>query len=219
MNLVTKAERVLLVVGLLLLAVYGLAELDRVVASRVAVARFRSTQKSSSAGVNQGASSKSESSVDFSLWSEERIRAYIDSLANVSDPPVAVLKIERLRIETPVFNGTDELILNRGAGRIIGTGRPGAGGNMGISGHRDGFFRALKDIRIGDSIVLDLADGRSETFVVDEIQIVTPDNVDILMPRAAPSVTLVTCYPFYFIGSAPKRFIVQGSLQKPKASH
>lgn len=219
MNLVTKAERALLVVGLLLLAVYGLAELDQVVASRAALARFRSTQKSSSTGVNQGASSKSESSVDFSLWSEERIRAYIDSLANVSDPPLAVLKIDRLRIETPVFNGTDELILNRGAGRIIGTGRPGAGGDMGISGHRDGFFRALKDIRIGDSIGLELADGRSETYVVDEIQIVTPDNVDILMPRAAPSLTLVTCFPFYFIGSAPKRFIVQGSLQKPKASH
>ena len=125
-----------------------------------------------------------------------------------------MLRIKRLGIETPIFNGTDELTLNRGAGRIIGTGVPGKGGNIGISAHRDGFFRSLKDVRLGDSIVLELAGGVTETYVVDEIQVVTPENVEVLKPRAAPSVTLVTCYPFYFIGSAPKRFIVQGSFRK-----
>ena len=212
-----KIELALLLTGLMLLGVYGLAEIDRMIESRAALFRFRAIPNTASAGDKSSAASKrSESSVDFSLWSEVRIEAYLDSLTKDFDPPLAVLRIERLGIEVPVFNGADELTLNRGAGRIIGTGRPGEGGNIGISAHRDGFFRALKDVRIGDSIVLELPGGKTETYLVDELQIVTPDNVEILKPRAAPSVTLVTCYPFYFIGSAPERFIVQGSLQTNK---
>jgi len=208
----------LLLVGLALLSVYATAEIHRSVASRAALASFRANQKTTSAGDKQGVgqdvgSQSSESSIDFRLWSPERIAAYIDSLKKDFDAPLAVLRIDRLRIEVPLFNGTDDLTLNRGAGRIIGTGVPGEGGNVGISAHRDGFFRSLKDIRLGDSIVLELPGPKTETYVVDEIQIVTPDNVEVLKPRAAPSVTLVTCYPFYFIGSAPKRFIVQGSIQ------
>ena len=216
MKSLNKIERMLLLAGFALLAVYGMAEIHRMILSRAALARFRVIQN---AGDKPGAASKkSDSSVDFRLWSEERIKAYLDSLTKISDPPLAVLRITRLRIEAPIFNGTDDLMLNRGAGRIIGTGPPGGGGNMGISAHRDGFFRALKDVRLGDSIVLELAGGKTETYIVDEIQVVTPDNVEILKPRAAPSVTLVTCYPFYFIGSAPKRFIVQGSLWNGKTS-
>ena len=207
-------ERMLLLVGLALLSVYATAEIHRSVASRAAVASFRAIQKIPSAEDKQGIESQStESSIDFRLWSPERIAAYIDSLKKNFDPPLAVLRIDRLRIEVPLFNGTDDLTLNRGAGRIIGTGVPGEGGNVGISAHRDGFFRSLKDVKLGDSIVLELPGPKTETYVVDEIQIVTPENVEVLKPRAAPSVTLVTCYPFYFIGSAPKRFIVQGSLQ------
>jgi sortase A len=213
MKVMNRGERALLVVGLLLLAIYTTSEVYRVAAARVALARFRATQTTVSSGNRAAASKKSGSNVDFSLWSDARIQAYLESLGIVSDLPVAVLQIPKLHIDVPVFNGTDDVILNRGAGRIIGTGVPGEGGNVGISAHRDGFFRALKDIRIGDSIALQLPDGTTEKYRVDEIQIVTPENVDILRPRAAPSVTLVTCYPFYFIGSAPKRFIVQGSLQ------
>lgn len=214
MRSLKKVERLLLLTGLALLSVYAMAEIHRLVVSRAALVSFRAIQKTTSAGDKQGVGSQqSESSVDFRLWSAERIEAYLESLTKNFDPPLAVLRIERLRIEAPVFNGTDELTLNRGAGRIIGTGVPGEGGNIGISAHRDGFFRSLKDVLIGDSIVLELASGETGTYVVDEIQIVTPENVEVLKPRAAPSVTLVTCYPFYFIGSAPKRFIVQGSLR------
>ena len=213
MKSMNRGERALLLVGLSLLALYTMSEVYRVAAARVAMARFRAIQTTASSGSRAAASKRSGSNVDFSLWSEARIQAYLESLATDSDLPVAVLRIPKLHIEVPVFNGTDDLILNRGAGRIIGSGLPGEGGNIGISAHRDGFFRALKDVRIGDSIELELAAGSTETYRVDEIQIVWPDNVEILNPRAAPSVTLVTCYPFYFIGSAPKRFIVQGSLQ------
>ncbi len=214
MRSLKRVERVLLLAGLALLSVYAISEIQRLVVSRAALVSFRAIQKTTSAGDKQGtASQQSKSSVDFRLWSAERIEAYLESLTKNFDPPLAVLRIDRLRIETPVFNGTDDLTLNRGAGRIIGTGVAGEGGNIGISAHRDGFFRSLKDVRMGDSIVLEVAGGKTETYIVDEIQIVTPENVEVLKPRAAPSVTLVTCYPFYFIGSAPKRFIVQGSLR------
>jgi sortase A len=111
----------------------------------------------------------------------------------------------------PVFEGTDELQLNRGVGWIAGTARPGQDGNIGIAGHRDGFFRALKDVKTGDKLDISTLHGLRR-YAVDEIEIVTPDNVGVLQRRAAPSVTLVTCYPFYFIGDAPQRWIVHARL-------
>src|SRR5215469_851377 len=84
-------------------------------------------------------------------------------------------------------------------------------GNIGISGHRDGFFRGLKDIREGDGIELVTATG-TDTYTIDHIVIVKPTDVSVLAPRPRPSITLVTCYPFYFVGSAPQRYIVQASM-------
>jgi sortase A len=124
--------------------------------------------------------------------------------------PLALLRISKIHLVAPVFNGTDDLTLNRGVGRIAGTVHVGAKGNLGIAGHRDGFFRGLKDLRMGDKIDLVLPD-RTETYVVDNIQIVDPANVGVLRPEPVFSLTLVTCYPFYFIGSAPQRYIVHGS--------
>ena len=85
----------------------------------------------------------------------------------------------------------------------------GESGNIGIAGHRDGFFRALKDIAMGDLITLSSRTATT-TYSVDQIEIVTPEDVSVLAPRAGPSVTLVTCYPFYYSGDAPQRFIVHG---------
>jgi sortase A len=118
-------------------------------------------------------------------------------------------------LEVPVFEGTDDFTLNLGAGRIIGTAKPGSSGNIGIAAHRDGFFRGLKDIQEGDEIDLVTA-GRRAAYLVDSIRIVTPDDVSVLHARERPSLTLVTCYPFYFVGSAPNRYIVQASLTYPK---
>jgi sortase A len=124
-----------------------------------------------------------------------------------------LLEIEKIHLEVPVFNGTDEPMLNRGVGRIIGTARPGERGNMGIAGHRDGFFRALKDVAVGDAVDLITTDARRR-YKIDNITIVTPDDVTILRSRNLPTLTLVTCYPFYFHGSAPQRYILQCSLNK-----
>lgn len=148
---------------------------------------------------------------DFSLWSEKRIRGYQESLAAHFAPALALLRIPKIDLEVPILEGTDDISLNRAVGHIAGTPRPGENGNVGIAGHRDGFFRGLKDVGTGDAIEIITPDG-VDRYSIDEITVVDPANVAVLAPRAKPSITLVTCYPFYFIGSAPQRYIVRASL-------
>ena len=148
---------------------------------------------------------------DYALWSSKRIGDYHEGNVQRDDPPLAILSIARLELKVPVYNGTDEINLNRGAGRIKGTARIDSPGNLGIAGHRDGFFRVLKDIEIGDSIDMLTYQGNKE-FVVSSISIVDPTDVSVLAPTDETSITLVTCYPFYFVGHAPKRYIVKGEL-------
>ncbi len=150
--------------------------------------------------------------VDFSLWGKNRIHAYLASLSLKVDAPIAVLSIPRLALRAPVFDGTDDLTLDRGLGRVDGTDRPGGEHNLGIAGHRDGFFRGLKDIRQGDAIEIERADGK-DIYVVESTTIVDPSDVSVLEPGAKSSLTLITCYPFYFVGDAPSRFIVRASLK------
>jgi sortase A len=148
---------------------------------------------------------------DYSLWSSKRVADYQAGNAQRDDPPLAVLSIDRLDLKVPVYNGTDEVNLNRGAGRIKGTAWIDSPGNLGVAGHRDGFFRVLKDIEIGDSIEMLTHKGPSQ-YVVSSISIVDPTDVSVLASGENSSITLVTCYPFYFVGHAPKRFIVKGDL-------
>jgi sortase A len=155
----------------------------------------------------------SSDAVDFSLWAPKRIQAYKESLFLKKDLPLAVLHIDKLVLSVLVFEGTDDLTLNRGVGRIIGTALPGEPGNIGIAGHRDGFFRGLKDIAVGDAVELTTPKQKA-IYTVDQIEIVTPSDVHVLEPRGTPSLTLVTCYPFYFIGDAPKRYIVHASISR-----
>jgi LPXTG-site transpeptidase (sortase) family protein len=147
-------------------------------------------------------------SADTSTWSAQRISDWESAVAKGGDAPDAVLSIEPLDIRVPVFNGATDLNLNRGVARIIGTGRIGEPGNLGIAGHRDGFFRPLKDIKIGDRLTLETLDG-TEEYAVASIDIVDPSALHVLAPTETPSVTLVTCYPFYHVGNAPQRFIVR----------
>jgi sortase A len=144
---------------------------------------------------------------DFSDWSEKRITEYRDSLAASSDLPLAVLSIDALKIKVPVYDGANDLNLNRGVARIKGTARIGENSNLGIAGHRDGFFRGLQNISVGDRVSLDTLSGQTQ-YRVTRIQIVYPDDVFVLDPTNSRTLTLVTCYPFYFVGSAPKRYIV-----------
>ncbi|MEO8196172.1 MAG: class D sortase [Thermoanaerobaculia bacterium] len=149
-----------------------------------------------------------EPAVDQSLWSAGRIAKYCESLGQLSAPPLAVLRIPRIGLEVPVLAGTDEFTLNRAVGNIAGTAAPGEPGNVGIAGHRDGFFRGLKDLEVGDRLEIETLKGR-QGYVVTTIRIVDPTEVQVLDPTPMPALTLVTCYPFYYVGKAPQRFIVQ----------
>ena len=152
------------------------------------------------------------SAPDQSLWTEQRIRQYEASLAVGAEPPLAVMNIGRLGIEVPVYDGTDDFNLNRGVARIEGTAMVDAAGNLGIAGHRDSFFRGLKDIQIGDDIELLTTQGR-QTYAVSSIEIVEPTDVWVLEPTEKRTITLVTCYPFYYVGHAPKRYIVKATAE------
>jgi len=145
---------------------------------------------------------------DQRLWSPERVHAWSETLHLAGPPPLAILKIERLGIEVPVLEGTDDNILDRGAGHIADTAAPGADGNSGIAAHRDGFFRPLKDAQVGDIIELTTPRGTTR-FRIERTWIVEPEDVSVLDPTPGAALTLVTCYPFYFVGSAPQRFIVR----------
>ena len=143
-----------------------------------------------------------------SLWSTVRINAYRDVSGKPAAPPVAMLRIPKIGLEVPVLPGTDDRTLDYGVGLIEDTAEPGAEGNSGIAGHRDGFFRGLKDIVRGDRIRLETLRG-TYTYRVERTWIVPPEDVSVLDPTPVSSLTLVTCYPFYFQGSAPLRFIVR----------
>ena len=149
---------------------------------------------------------------DQKLWSASAIKNYEESFKVVKDLPLAVLNIDKLNIQVPVYNGTDEVTLDRGVGRIKGTARINGEGNLGIAGHRDGFFRPLKDIVIGDYMELLTSTG-SVNYKVTSIVIVDPGDVSVLSPTKKATITLVTCYPFYFVGHAPKRYIVKAEAE------
>lgn len=207
-----KFERWFAILGLLLLGIYAIALIRGRILSHAEVQRFmasRSHVQQHPAGVRAVAEAP-----DFSLWSAQRIKDYQQSLAAAFSPAVAVLRIPKIHLEVPVLQGTDELSLNRGVGLITGTALPGEDGNIGIAGHRDGFFRGLKDVRLGDSIEV-VSETNTDTYVIDRIVIVDPTDVSVLARRSRASVTLVTCYPFYVLGSAPRRYIVQATLVDP----
>ncbi len=119
-------------------------------------------------------------------------------------------------MEVPVFDSTSKTALNRGSGHVAGTALPGTPGNTAIAGHRDGFFRGLKDISIGAEIELITLHSQQKYRVVD-LMIVDPLDVSVLDHTDEPVITLITCYPFYYVGPAPERFIVRATLVEPSA--
>jgi sortase A len=210
MRWMLRTERLLIVIAAILLTVFLAARLHRTVLSRAAIKAFTHSQNEPLKRVAANGT-LSAAPPDFSLWSPKRVEDYKESLTTDLAPAVGVLRIPKVDIEAPVLEGTDDLTLNRGIGRIDGTARVGESGNIGIAGHRDGFFRGLKDVSTGDKIELITKEG-TQTYIVDRIVIVERADVSVLAPRDRSSVTLVTCYPFYFVGSAPERYIVQAYL-------
>lgn len=195
-------EIVLLAAGVAMLAAYFGARAHGDAERREAIARFEHAEP---IPVPLAATTLATPSPDQSDWSDARRAAYA-----ASDPgrTLAVLRIDAVALEVPVFAGTGERDLNRGAGHIEGTAAPGAPGNVGIAAHRDGWFRALEHVAVGDDVELVTRDGRRR-YRVTELTVVEPSEVSVLAPTEDAALTLVTCYPFYFVGSAPQRYIVR----------
>jgi len=211
---IRKTERLLLAIGLTLLAFWVLARVHGSIASREAIERFRADAVASlGTSAPAWAGSVPDSAADFTLWNPKRVKAYRDSLSAKTDLPLAILRIPKINLEVPVFNDTDDLTLNRGVGRILGTAQIGQPGNLGIAGHRDGFFRGLKDVGRNDVVEL-IRPGGTDQYVITQVQIVKPEDVYVLDSTPSPTLTLVTCFPFYFVGDAPKRYVVTASLER-----
>jgi sortase A len=173
-------------------------------------------------------------SAESALYQAYEMRELDAILARVPAPPAAVppgtpvprraipesgsavgrLEIPRLGVSAVVRAGSDARTLRLAVGHIPGTALPGELGNVGLAAHRDTFFRRLGEIRADDQVRLVTPDG-TFTYRVQGTQVVNPSEVWVLDPTAAPALTLVTCYPFTYVGSAPRRFIVRAHLTTP----
>jgi sortase A len=123
------------------------------------------------------------------------------------DGLIGRIEIPRIGVSAIVFEGTGKKTLRQAVGHIRGTALPGQPGNAGLAGHRDTFFRPLKDILKDDMITVTTLRGEYRYRVVST-RVVAPTEISVLLPTGTETLTLVTCYPFYFVGAAPERFIV-----------
>lgn len=127
---------------------------------------------------------------------------------------VGMLDVPRLRMSLPVVEGDDSRTLKASVGHLPDTPLPWQRGNSAVAGHRDGLFRPLKGVEVGDTITFRTTREAIE-YRVTATTIVKPDDLSVLAPRARDALTLITCYPFSFIGDAPQRFIVHAERVSP----
>ena len=157
------------------------------------------------------------------FWSDELQRIYVPSLPSIErlsgmdatrrpesedGRPIGLIEIPRLGLSSVVLEGDDTAALLLGVGHLSDTPLPWHGGNTVFAAHRDTFFRPLAHIRKGDVITFSTADAALE-YVVTELKVVEPTAVEVLEPTSAATLTLITCFPFDYIGPAPQRFIVR----------
>jgi len=215
------SERALFLTGLALLAGYGSGVIDSALGRHHGLTAFADARadaitaiiaRSRFSDINKRALIQ----LYQSLWSATRIEEFEASLGFPVGLPQGVLHIPAIDLIVPIFEGSGELTLNRGVGWIENTALVGTVGNIGLAGHRDGFFRGLKDLGVGDLIKVEALTGTSQYRIL-EIRIVDPSEVSVLAPTDEAMLTLVTCYPFYFIGHAPQRYIVHAALASQKS--
>jgi sortase A len=198
-------ERLAWATGLGCLALWGTLYVSGAVGAQQELGRFAAMRAASSPGASRP---------DLTLWSPQRIQAWQDTLDDESPAPLAAMRIPKIGLEVAVLPGTSDWTLNRAVGHIEGTVLPGTDGNSGIAGHRDGFFRGLKDVAPGDTVEVETLGG-TDVFRIERIWIVAPEDVSVLDPTPSRAITLVTCYPFYYVGSAPLRYIVRAVALSP----
>jgi sortase A len=147
------------------------------------------------------------STLEQRMQVEEQRKESLPGSATKEGDLLGRLEIPQLGMKVAILEGTTSQTLAVGVGHIKGTALPGEQGNIGIAGHRDTYFRALKNIHPGDEIRIQTTSGLSR-YKVDRFEVVAPGDVSVLASSAASAITLVTCYPFHFIGAAPQRFVV-----------
>jgi len=125
---------------------------------------------------------------------------------------IGEIQIPRLGLTALVVQGDSEAVLRHAVGHLADTALPGEPGNIVLAGHRDTFFRPLKRVRAGDAITLRTRDGDFE-YLVESTAVVRPTDLDVIQPTDRPTLTLITCFPFYYVGPAPDRFIVRANLR------
>ena len=158
-------------------------------------------------------------------FSEMEIQAAAAPAAREADLRVPVrdplllgrIEIPRLDLVAIIREGTDDATLAVAVGHVRGTARPGEPGTVVVAGHRDTFFRALRDIRLHDTIRISTP-GAEAVYSVDSTEVVGSREVRVLEPTEAARLTLVTCYPFGFVGNAPRRFVVRASMTGERTS-
>jgi sortase A len=137
--------------------------------------------------------------------------------ATASREVVGRLELRRLGVSAIAREGADAALLKRAVGHIPDTALPGEAGNAAFAGHRDTFFRSLEGVRSGDEIVVTTYTGRHR-YRVRDTRVVSPRDVSVLDPTVEPTLTLITCFPFRYIGPAPDRFIVRADLVREEAA-
>jgi sortase A len=211
------AECILLLVGLICIGWCGWSIADAQLYQSYEGYKLDATlrgEEASIVGYLRDLISKGRDDADVTTEAEVESSQDRERPAMVSGSMVGRLEIPRIKVSTIVREGSDETTLKRAAGHISSTALPGDRGNVGIAAHRDSFFRNLRHVREGDSIRMETMWGTYE-YVVDSLEIVSPQNVEVLASTPSPALTLVTCYPFNFVGHAPKRFIVHARQVNP----
>jgi LPXTG-site transpeptidase (sortase) family protein len=218
-------ERLLLTVGCACMAYYGYITLGARQFQREQTAAFEARPAASASARSEVPASSGETSPKRPAGREGGPAAPAASAAPVAPaapntpiPPVTpalaamvgILEIPRLNISSPVMSGDDTRTLDRAVGHLPDTPKPWESGNSAVAAHRDGLFRPLKNIKIGDDLRIRTAHGEF-TYQVRELKIVSPKDLSVLQPTADDMLTLITCYPFNYIGPAPKRFIVRAA--------
>lgn len=217
-------ERTCWVAGISLFAVYFGVRIDGEMQRRQAVASFVASSppaRSAARVITAGRAERSNPRRAYrepgmAHWSRGRKNSYGRAAGfadRTPDLPVAILRIPSVDLEVPVYAVLDERNLNRGAALVKGTTPPDGTGNTAIAAHRDGYFRALEHVVLGDLLTVQTL-SRLRKYRVTELEIVKPENTAPLRATALPVVTLVTCYPFYFVGGAPRRYIVRAVAMK-----
>jgi sortase A len=209
-SLLSWSRNILFVIGIVALSTYGYSVLDARIFQAYQTQRFQQAVKEAQPSAIVNASVNPPAKVPSPVQMTSRSTA-IFTMTGQGDSPLGQIVIPRIGLAVMIVEGTGNRALRRAVGHIPQTALPGKPGNVGIAGHRDTFFRNLTNIQKNDEITLTTLDS-SHRYLVDFSEVVGPDQIEVLEPSANAILTLVTCYPTWYIGPAPQRLIVRAHM-------